>query len=144
MNDRIARRRAPAWDHLERRQVAAVVGLAPAAVAILNSPLVAAASTAATVYQVGQLAYTGHTTFGLGAVRVDQPYSLRGHLGKHPGPHRQPPGPPLAAPLGVRLQVPPLLARLWHEADRAQRSEGAYSPRQVAGSRHSHGGHTPG
>ena len=34
--------------------------------------------------------------------------------------------------------------RLLDEADRAQRSEGAYSPRQVAGSRHSPGGHTPG
>ncbi len=118
MKDRRPSGHVLAWDHLEARQVPAVVGLGPAAVALYRSPLVAAASTAATAYQVGQLAYSGHTTFLLGAVRVDQPFALKGHIGKHPGPHRQPPLPPKAAPPGIRLQVPPLLARLLQPVER--------------------------
>ena len=47
MADRKTRRLAPACDHLESREVAAVVGLAPAAVALYSSPLISAASTAA-------------------------------------------------------------------------------------------------
>ncbi len=118
MKDRRPSGRVLAWDHLESRQVTAVVGLAPAAVALYSSPLVAAASTAATAYQVGQLAYSGHTTFLLGAVRVDQPFALQGRLGKHPGPHHHPPRPNKAAPPGIRLQVPPLLAGLLQPVER--------------------------
>src|SRR5689334_15527296 len=103
------RRRAPTFDPLERRRVSAVIGLAPAAVALYSSPLVSAVGTAATIYQAGQLAYTGHTTLLLGAVRVDQPYALKDLRG-----HRA--GSPAWALPGVRLQTPPLLARLVHPA----------------------------
>ena len=103
-------RRSTLPDALERRQAPALLGLAPAAVALYSSPLASAAGAAATAYQVGQLAYTGHTTLLLGAVRVEQPFALRDLHGPRPAGRRHPPGP--APEPGVRLQVPPLLARL--------------------------------
>jgi hypothetical protein len=103
-------RRSRIPDALERRQAPALLGLAPAAVALYSSPLVSAAGAAATAYQVGQLAYTGHTTLLLGAVRVEQPFALRDLHGPRRAGRRHPPGP--APEPGVRLQVPPLLARL--------------------------------
>ena len=83
-------RRVPACDHMETRDSAAGLGLAASALALYHSPLVAAARTAALVYQAGKLAYTGHANFLLGTVRVAQPYPLKALRGHHPHPFPPP------------------------------------------------------
>ena len=79
---------------LESRLHPGAVGLADAALGLYNSPAGVAVQNAATAYQVGQLAWSGHTNALLGAVQVSQPYPLKGVWGQaHRGvppqlPHR--------------------------------------------------------
>src|SRR4051794_20701542 len=83
-------RHAPTCEPLETRDPAAGLGLAASALALYNSPVVAAARTAALIFQAGQLAYTGHTSVLLGTVRVAQPYPLKALRGHHPPPFPPP------------------------------------------------------
>jgi hypothetical protein len=71
------RRPRPYVEAIEPRDPPAGLGLAGLAAAIGSSPVVATARTAVLAYHVGQLAYTGHTSLLLGAVRVSQPFALR-------------------------------------------------------------------
>ncbi len=68
---------------LERRDQAGLLDLASAAAAVYDSPVVVAARAAALGYQVGRLAWTGHTSFLLGTVQVSQPDALK-NLRAHP------------------------------------------------------------
>ena len=94
MTTRPPRRRTPSCDDLEGRSHPDAIGLSAAALALFSSPVAVAARTAATVYQAGQLAYTGHTSFLLGSVQVTEPYALKTLLSRQhhaPGagfPHR--------------------------------------------------------
>lgn len=91
----------PGATALEPRRPPAAVGALAAASAVYGSPLAVAARTAALAYQAGQFAYSGHTSFLLGAVTVSQPYPLRSALGRHP--HRGLPA-PVPAPAVVRVE----------------------------------------
>ena len=86
MTTRTPRRRAPTCEGLEGRSHPDAVGLAAGAIALFNSPIGLAARAAATAYQVGQFAYTGHTSFLLGSVQVSQPYALKALLARHHRP----------------------------------------------------------
>src|SRR3954470_8362812 len=97
MADRRSRARAPrVVEALEPRAAPAALGLGASALALYGSPLAAAARSAALAYQAGQLAYTGRTSFRLGAVRWTQPYALRDLRGVHR--HPAGPGPGAALP----------------------------------------------
>jgi hypothetical protein len=98
-------RQNPTCESLEARASAAGLGVAASALALYNSPVVAAARTAALLYQAGQLAYTGHTSFLLGTVRVAQPYPLKALRGHHPHPFPPPRSPADALPR-VRFHRP--------------------------------------
>ena len=91
-------RRVPTCVTLETRDPPAGLGVAAAALALYDSPVVAAARTAALVYHAGQLAYTGHTSFLLGTVRVTQPYPLKSLGGLHPRPFPPPRAPAVRGP----------------------------------------------
>lgn len=82
------RRSRPYVEAIEPRNSPAGLELAGLAAAIGSSPVVVAARTAALAYHAGQLAYTGHTSLLLGAVRVSQPFALK-NLGTG---HRAPVG----------------------------------------------------
>jgi len=83
MTTRPPRRRAPSCQDLEGRNHPDAIGLAAAAIGLFSSPVVVAARTAATAYQLGQFAYTGHTSFLLGSVQVTEPYALKSLLARH-------------------------------------------------------------
>jgi hypothetical protein len=68
---------------LERRDQAGLLDLASAAAVVYDSPVVVAARAAALGYQVGRLAWNGHTSFLLGTVQVSQPDALK-NLRAHP------------------------------------------------------------
>jgi hypothetical protein len=96
---------------LEPRDQMDVAGIATAVGGLYSSPVVVAARAAVLGYQVGQLAWTGHTGFLLGSVNVTQPYPLKAVLSH--GPHRHPPNAPQGpALLQVRLGPPHLPFRI--------------------------------
>jgi hypothetical protein len=106
-------RRVPTGEPLEPRDLTAGLGLATTAATLSNSPLVAAARSAALAYQVGQLAWAGHTRLLLGTVEVTQPHPLKDLRGDHT--HPRPASGWLASELPrVRLRRPAWLARVVH------------------------------
>jgi hypothetical protein len=83
MSNRSLRRHFRACGHaLESRLHLGAVALADAALGLYNSPAGVAVQTAATAYQAGQLAWSGHTNVLLGAVQVSQPYPLKAVWGQ--------------------------------------------------------------
>lgn len=75
-NPRRNRRPRLRVEAIEPRDLPAGLDLAGLA-ALGSSPLVSAARTAMLAYNVGQLAYTGHTSLLFGAVQVSQPFALK-------------------------------------------------------------------
>lgn len=67
-----------AVEHLEARNYpGGLLGFGTAALALVNSLVGVAARVATTAYQVGQLAWTGHTRLLFAKVEVSQPWALR-------------------------------------------------------------------